>query len=101
MGERRVEGKGSWVAAGSITETVGRAAERATKGDENFPQAAELLSRTIRLKIFGKIDRCVKRTTFVKRRLLSAIHEEPEESFFFSTRGSERRNRANKWQIGQ
>lgn len=47
MGERRVEGQGSWVAAGSITETVGRAAERATKGDENFPQAAELLSPSI------------------------------------------------------
>lgn len=47
MGERRVEGQGSWVAAGSITETVGRAAERATKGDENFPQAAELLSPLI------------------------------------------------------
>lgn len=33
-----------WVAAGSITETAGRAAERATKGDENFPTAAEVLS---------------------------------------------------------
>lgn len=54
MGERRVEGKGSWVAAGSITETVGRAAERATKGDENFPQTVELLSRLIRPEISGK-----------------------------------------------
>lgn len=33
-----------WVAAGSITETAGRAAERATKGDENFPTAAKVLS---------------------------------------------------------
>lgn len=33
-----------WVAAGSITETAGRAAERATKGDENFPPAAKVLS---------------------------------------------------------
>lgn len=39
----REEGNGS-VAAGSITETAGRAAERATKGDENFPAAAKVLS---------------------------------------------------------
>lgn len=37
-------GKDGWVAAGSITETAGRAAERATKGDENFPAAAKVLS---------------------------------------------------------
>lgn len=51
MGERRVEGQGSWVAAGSITETVGRAAERATKGDENFPQVGKLLSQLIQIEI--------------------------------------------------
>lgn len=50
-GEAKSRGKGSWVAAGSITETVGRAAERATKGDENFPQAVKLLSRLIRCEI--------------------------------------------------
>lgn len=38
------EGGDGWVAAGSITETAGRAAERATKGDENFPAAAKVLS---------------------------------------------------------
>lgn len=38
------EGGDGWVAAGSITETAGRAAERATKGDENFPAAAKILS---------------------------------------------------------
>lgn len=49
-GEREREGAGAneggdgWVAAGSITETAGRAAERATKGDENFPAAAKVLS---------------------------------------------------------
>lgn len=40
-------GEAGWdgrVAAGSITETAGRAAERATKGDENFPAAAKVLS---------------------------------------------------------
>lgn len=43
---RRVGGRGGdgWVAAGSITETAGRAAERATKGDENFPATAKVLS---------------------------------------------------------
>ena len=41
--------RGGWgeglVAAGGITETTGRAAERATKGDENFPRGGQLLSR--------------------------------------------------------
>lgn len=37
-------GRDGWVAAGSITETAGRAAERATKGDENFSAAAKVLS---------------------------------------------------------
>jgi len=37
-------GRDGRVAAGSITETAGRAAERATKGDENFPAAAKVLS---------------------------------------------------------
>lgn len=37
-------GRDGWVAAGSITETAGRAAERATKGDENFSAAGKVLS---------------------------------------------------------
>lgn len=33
--------------ASSITETAGRAAERATKGDGNFPPSGELLASTV------------------------------------------------------
>lgn len=47
--ERCGGGERGWVAAGSITETAGRAAERATKGDENFPWSVKLLSWILNL----------------------------------------------------
>jgi hypothetical protein len=60
-------GRDGRVAAGSITETAGRAAERATKGDENFPAAAKVLSaRRLREK-FAENGR-PRRTSVQSRR---------------------------------
>lgn len=52
------EGGDGWVAAGSITETAGRAAERATKGDENFPAAEKVLSTRRPREKSAKNRRC-------------------------------------------